>query len=151
MGDHAQGVRCARCSREIVTCRERETSITAPVVPMTTDARQAHCCACGEACVLYWEQLPPSTVFPWTMKNGANWKNDKAQMSQNAEHVSSSSVLKGTRCIVERYDLHATSHCARGVPERGNKADSVRAPYYDRGDGPASQNRHGGCCVPNRA
>jgi hypothetical protein len=85
------------------------------------------------------------------MKNGANWKKDKAQMSPNAEHVSSNSVLQGNRCIVESDDLHATSYCARGVPELGNKDDSVREPYYDRGDGPASQNRHGGCCVPNRA
>jgi hypothetical protein len=88
MGNHAQGVRYARCSREVVPVRERLTSITAPVVPMTTEARQAHCCACGEVCALYREQLPQSTVCPWTMKNGANWKNDKAQMSQNAEHVS---------------------------------------------------------------
>ena len=151
MGDHAQGVRFARFSRETVTGRERETSITATVVPMTTDARQAHCCACGEACALDREQLPQSTLFPWTMKNGANWKKAKAQMSQNAEHVSSNSVLQDNRCIVESDDPHATSHCARGWPERGNKDDSVREPYDDRGDGPASQNRHGGCCVPNRA
>src|SRR5215475_13917818 len=58
-------------------------------------------------------------------------------------------LTKGTRCIVESYSLHATSHCARGVPELGNKDDIVREPYDDRGDGPASQNRHGGCCVPH--
>src|SRR5262249_11229730 len=58
-------------------------------------------------------------------------------------------LTKGNRCIVESYYLHATSHCARGVPELGNKDDIVREPYYNIGDGPASQNRHSGCCVPN--
>src|SRR5215470_13572786 len=51
-------------------------------------------------------------------------------------------LTKGTRCIVESYSLHATSHCARGVPELGNTDDIVCEPYDDRGDGPASQNRH---------
>jgi hypothetical protein len=55
---------------------------------MATDARQAHCCAFGEAFALYREQLPQSTVFPLTMKNVANWKKDKAQMRQNAQNVS---------------------------------------------------------------
>jgi hypothetical protein len=55
---------------------------------MTTDVRQAHCCACGEAFALYRMNLPQSTVFSLPMKNVANWKKDKAQMSQNAEHVS---------------------------------------------------------------
>ena len=83
------------------------------------------------------------------MTNGITLKKEKAPMNHNAEHVSSSSLLKGNRCIVKSSYLHATSHVARGVPERGNTDDIVREPYDDRGDGPASQNRHGGCCVPN--
>src|SRR5262249_11299722 len=50
MEDHAHGVRFARCSREIIPCRARETYSTATVVTMATDARQATCCAFGEAC-----------------------------------------------------------------------------------------------------
>src|SRR5262245_26655179 len=49
MGNHAYGGRFARGSREIIPCRERSTYSTAPVVTMATDARQATCCACGEA------------------------------------------------------------------------------------------------------
>ena len=93
---------------------------------MATDARQVNCCAFGEAFALYREQLTQSTVFQLTMKNVITLKKDKAQMSQNAENVSSSSLLKGNRCIVESYYLHATSHCARGLPELGNKDDIVR-------------------------
>jgi hypothetical protein len=92
---------------------------------MATDARQANCCAFGEACALSREQLTLSTVFPLTMKNGTNVKKDKAQMRQNDEHVSYSSVLKGNRCLVESAYLHATSHCARGLPELGNTDDIV--------------------------
>jgi len=55
---------------------------------MATDARQANCCAFGEACALSREQRTQRTVFPLTMKNGTNVKKDTAQMSQNAEHVS---------------------------------------------------------------
>src|SRR5215831_14745320 len=58
-------------------------------------------------------------------------------------------LTKGHRCIVESFYLHATSHCARGVPKLGHTDDIVREPSYNRGDGPASQNRHGGCCVPH--
>src|SRR5262252_10853950 len=34
-------------------------------------------------------------------------------------------LTKGHRCIVESDYLHATSHCARGLPELGNKDDIV--------------------------